>query len=406
MSIFDTPKPQLSPDIWMVNGVLRPDVKKSIFDILADIYPLNKVSALTLLGSLVGHQYTDTSDLDVRVMGIKDEDYDVWHTIFHDSNNKHFLPGTNHPVNFMFQEYNPGTEWTGSLGAYDILQDVWIKKPIPFDKIGDPYVKYEREIGYAKTLVSMIESEFLSIIECNKRGESEEVVRRLKNLAILFKTIEDNRKTAYRYSVGTPALQECNIIYKYLEDSPYAHLVHPLIDLYDKQWRFQEKLAEENSTNFLRKLKDDARYGLYILRHKKNIASPMLQEGLPLTQALKHDISKLTPTEFGPYRDWFFGPHGRTGNREHKTYSTWRKAVEHHYKRNPHHLYRLGVPSEKIPLKYKLESVADWYAVGKTKSALPYPSFKNWYKVRREHLPIDDPTRQALDKNLAIIKGK
>lgn len=234
MSLFDAPKPMLNPVIWQPNEIMRPEVKKAIQDHLEKIYPMSKVSSMTMIGSSVSHQYSDTSDIDVNVGGIKGESYDAWHKIFKQLNDRvTYLPGTRHPMNFMFQEYQDSYDWSISLGAYNMLKDVWEKRPIPYDKIGDPYKKYEREVHFAKLLLTQIESEVALMNEI-RQHDPEQYEDTRKRLAILFKSIEDNRKTAYRYGTGTPALQEYNIVYKIVEGSPYGPLMHEMVSYYDK----------------------------------------------------------------------------------------------------------------------------------------------------------------------------
>lgn len=133
----------------------------------------------------------------------------------------------------------------------------------------------------------------------------------------------------------------------------------------------------------------------------------MHQMGLPLTQALAHDLSKYRPSEFGPYSEWFNGPKGLKGAHDDETHKKWRKAVELHYSRNPHHWRKQGLTPEQVPMKYKEESVADWYSVGKTNRPkhTDYPTFKQWYTQRQEKLPIDKATKNEISTQLGL-KGK
>lgn len=151
-----------------------------------------------------------------------------------------------------------------------------------------------------------------------------------------------------------------------------------------------------------RKISDSANYGKYVAKHKWNIVSPMHQMGLPLTQAAKHDLSKLGPKEFGPYRNWFEGTKGIKGSRDQATYNQWRTAVDHHYRApgNLHHLRALKLNPAQVPLKYKMEAVADWYSVGKTKGIVG-TSFPKWYRTQRATLPIDRDTREMIDMQLS-----
>lgn len=160
--------------------------------------------------------------------------------------------------------------------------------------------------------------------------------------------------------------------------------------------------------DFKRKIKDNVNYAGYVLKHKANIIKPMTEMNLPLSQSLSHDISKFRPSQFGPYRDWFFGPGGRTTlEPSPKVFSQWRKAVRQHYKgkNDGHHWKKLGKDPETVPINTKMETVADWYAVGKTiRGSRGYPTFKHWYQKRREKLPIDNTTKTIIDYNLGLLK--
>lgn len=153
-------------------------------------------------------------------------------------------------------------------------------------------------------------------------------------------------------------------------------------------------------------LKDSPSYAWYVTKHKANIVSPMLQMGLPLKQALIHDLNKYSPAQFGPYREWFKGSKGLTGTQDPETFKKWRKAVDIHYASNPHHWKQQGLKPSDVPMKYKMESVADWYSVQKTNrpagtKAIP---FKQWYSERRTALPIDKATKHEIDLALDIKK--
>jgi hypothetical protein len=235
MSLFDAPVPYLSPLLWDEHKQLKPEVKVYLVKLLEEIYPVEKVHAMVMLGSSVGYQYSATSDIDTNVMGRKGETFEAWHTIFKKFNNRpNLFPGTQRPINFFFQEYIPDTDWSNSLGAYDILANKWIKAPISFEHIGDPIVKYEREIAYGKMLLSMIESQVKRAKEANARGDKDTAHRIYTELAIQFKQIENNRKDAYKYG-HRPALHEYNIIYKLIEGSEHHDVFKKLIDYYDSE---------------------------------------------------------------------------------------------------------------------------------------------------------------------------
>jgi len=400
LSLFDTPKRILNPIIWTPDLHVKSEVKNYIHDLLTKIYPTSKIDSLVLIGSNVGHQYSEKSDIDVAVIATKGELFDTWHSVFKKFNETpNLYPGTLHPINFFFQENHKSQgeeDWSNSLGAYDLFENRWLKKPIPYDKLGNPEDKYARILQYGNMILFRIEMELNVIQSLLSQNKTEEAHNRMYSLAILFKQLEDDRKTAYKYGIGTPALQEANIIYK-LVTSRYDELSHALIQLFDDDWKLTKSAGA---------IKDNLNYGWYVTKHKANIVSPMLQMQLPLTQALVHDFSKYLPSEFRPYRDWFQGPHGLKGDQDKETHKQWREAVEKHYARNMHHWKKRGLTVAETPLKYRMESVADWYSVGKTNrpKGTKFPDFKTWYAQRQESLPIDNEVRFTINKRLGLEK--
>lgn len=153
------------------------------------------------------------------------------------------------------------------------------------------------------------------------------------------------------------------------------------------------------------KVKESLTYGKYLGKHKWNIVKPMRQMGLPWGQALKHDLSKLGPKEFGPYREYFAGTTGVRGTNTPETHELWRQAVRHHHNApgNLHHYRALGLKGTVVPLKYKLEAVADWYSVGRTKG-ITNESFPEWFTRLKDKLPIDEYTKSTIGERLGITK--
>jgi hypothetical protein len=151
-------------------------------------------------------------------------------------------------------------------------------------------------------------------------------------------------------------------------------------------------------------LKDDWENLKYITKHKAYIYGPMKQMGLSTGQALKHDLSKFSPGEWGPYSKFFHGKTGIKGTNAPETRAAFREAVEsHHYTHNPHHRQH----AKKMPFKYQIEEVADWYAAGKAQSSDPgsFPDFKTWYLSRRKHF-MNHPTKPVSTKADAYIRTK
>ena len=131
----------------------------------------------------------------------------------------------------------------------------------------------------------------------------------------------------------------------------------------------------------------------YILKHKYHIYKGGREIDVPRMQLLKHDLSKLSPSEWGPYKRYWFG------EKTPETKKEFRHAVESsHYKKNPHHpAHWKGKP---MPMDYKLEMMADWYSAGRSQGTHRFKSFKSWWKGNRSSLDIDQATKAEVDKRL------
>jgi hypothetical protein len=233
MSLFDLPRPTLNPAIFSKDEIMLPQVKSYLINLLGHIYPEDHIYRLTLLGSNVSHQYDSTSDIDVNVVGVKGQSYDFWHKTFKDFNNTpNLLPGTSHPINFFFQEYFPTQDayaWRNSVGGYDIIMDRWIKRPKPFNEIGDPTDTYAEQIAYVKLMLKMVESEVHAIRVAIHQGDKAKALTSLKTLQQFMKKVDADRKTAYEYGGGTPSASENNLIYKLIEHGKFGDILKDLI---------------------------------------------------------------------------------------------------------------------------------------------------------------------------------
>ena len=129
----------------------------------------------------------------------------------------------------------------------------------------------------------------------------------------------------------------------------------------------------------------------YILKHKYHLYTGGREIDLPRLQLLAHDLSKFRPSEFIPYKHFFWGEQTPGVAKDFKD------AVRNHYSRNPHHKeYHSG----KMPLKNQLEMIADWYSAGRTQGTHRFKSFRSWYKKNRDKLPIDESVKSEIDSRL------
>ena len=235
MSLLDQPKNHLDPDVWtmpraIAGAKLHPAIRKYIINTTP--IPANQIFELVMIGSTVGYQYSPSSDMDVAVIStVADGDHNL-HKLFKEYNGEsHILPGTQHPVNYFYQEYTSQYtgDWGNSLGAYSISKDIWLKLPTSPEHIGDPTKRYAKEISYANTLRASFEDQVKKFREAYNRGDRQEAERISNNLRLFAYNLDQERKLAYSYHIGTPALQEKNITFKIMEHSPEGHIFNALL---------------------------------------------------------------------------------------------------------------------------------------------------------------------------------
>jgi hypothetical protein len=131
----------------------------------------------------------------------------------------------------------------------------------------------------------------------------------------------------------------------------------------------------------------------YLLKHKKHVYTAGRQIDVPRMQLLKHDLSKFTPVEWNSYKEKFH----TTDTVSPTEQKAFRKAVEtHHYPKNKHHTKHWG-GVDKMPYKYKIEALSDWYSVNKTLGKTDL-SFKDWFRTARVRGKLGGMDDQTLNK--------
>lgn len=132
----------------------------------------------------------------------------------------------------------------------------------------------------------------------------------------------------------------------------------------------------------------------YILEHKYHLYTGGREMDLPRLQLLAHDMSKFRPREFIPYKKFFYGK--RTPEVTRKFNESVKK---YHYTGNPHHPEHWD-KGEDMPMKNKLEMVADWYSAGRTQGTHKFKSFKSWFRGNRDKLNIDEELKKRIEERL------
>lgn len=159
------------------------------------------------------------------------------------------------------------------------------------------------------------------------------------------------------------------------------------------------------------------RYASYVARHKWFVFLAGLRTKAPLWRLLIHDWSKLTPAEWFPYVQNFYGrdddyyrdawrvgvvlrtPRGhRLGDP-----SAFDRAWLHHQHRNPHHwqhwlLREDDGPTKALEMPESLvrEMVADWMGAGRAITG--EWEVAKWYAANAQKIVLADDTRALVER--------
>ncbi len=121
--------------------------------------------------------------------------------------------------------------------------------------------------------------------------------------------------------------------------------------------------------------------------------------GIPF-RGLWHDISKLLPSEFFPYANYFYGE--KSSCIEQKFNYAWLL----HQKRNKHHWQWWLLQEDEgnliiLPMSdgCRKEMLADWIGAGK---ALGKTDTRGWYLANRHKINIHEDTREWVENKLGV----
>jgi hypothetical protein len=160
------------------------------------------------------------------------------------------------------------------------------------------------------------------------------------------------------------------------------------------------------------------KYLKYILKHKWFVFVECCKRGHPIL-GLFHDISKLLPSEFFPYLEYFYGgPHPKLsetfGDKRNELLIHNVKFQEevdidfdlawlYHQHKNPHHWqywilredYGKEVKVLEMPIKYIDEMISDWIGAGK--AIYGKDNTLKWYKKNKDHIILHPTTRKWVE---------
>lgn len=160
-------------------------------------------------------------------------------------------------------------------------------------------------------------------------------------------------------------------------------------------------------------------YFKYILRHKWFVFWACLRLGVPIWQALVHDLSKFSIHEWRPYAETFFNQDGtRIDIRKSGSYDpnniglvTDFSYAWIHHQRNKHHWQAwISIGDEgnlkpvPMPDKYIREMLADWSGAGMAISGKSNPS--EWYWYNQDKMILHIKTKVLVEKYMKEYFGK
>lgn len=138
------------------------------------------------------------------------------------------------------------------------------------------------------------------------------------------------------------------------------------------------------------------KYLWYVIKHKWFVMIECFKVGI-YWRGLTHDLSKLLPSEFFPYANYFYG--------NGKNDKEFNKAWLLHQKRNPHHWqYWLLYEDEgrlttlDIPIKYRKEMIADWIGAGRAITGKD--NTKKWYELNKNNMLLNRETRNWIEERI------
>jgi hypothetical protein len=156
------------------------------------------------------------------------------------------------------------------------------------------------------------------------------------------------------------------------------------------------------------------KYAWYVLRHKWFVFVECCRCGI-VWRGIKHDASKLLPSEWFPYMRFFYGPKGEPVQRRDKTgyYKPEKTGDEafdfawlHHQKRNDHHWQWWICPQDDGGFRVhemsdgaRREMLADWRGAGRAQGY--GDNTAAWYAKNKDKMILGSETRAWVEAELA-----
>jgi hypothetical protein len=154
-------------------------------------------------------------------------------------------------------------------------------------------------------------------------------------------------------------------------------------------------------------------YIRYIVRHKWFVFIACYKLGIPWLGII-HDWSKFTPSEWGPYMEYFYGDDGKKNREQSKEVhhkgidAAFDAAWNRHKNRNKHHwqwwiLQEDDGPIKYIPMeeRYMKEMLADWIGAGRAIQGRR--DWRPWYDKQRDTIKVHPETREWIERKFSEL---
>jgi len=230
MGIFTRPKDYLDPDLFGDLKELKESVRSKMLSWIYSVIPKEQVHRIFIIGSAIGYKWEPNSDIDINVVLSEDSGgTEYWHPIVKKSN-EFILEGTRHPMNIFVQNYhNP--DWnSAAFGVYDLDNMKWTKESPPPDSLPNPFKTNRIDIIFAKKRMRQVDLIVKNLKEAHRQKDIPATQQYLIDLANIYKTLDTDRKLAYRMGWGTPRYSAENIVYKYLSHKGYLEVIESIYE--------------------------------------------------------------------------------------------------------------------------------------------------------------------------------
>lgn len=120
-------------------------------------------------------------------------------------------------------------------------------------------------------------------------------------------------------------------------------------------------------------------------------------------RGLVHDLSKLHPSEFVPYREYFYGDLSNTDECATNFDYAWNSHQKS--KQNSHHWQYWVLMGDNgqiraldMPLKDRFELISDWRGAGMAINGKD--DTRNWYDKNKSNMILSPNTRRWIEKEI------